>query len=305
MKKILLMTLLTAAAISFTACSKDDDNNSTGTDTPSTESLPVYNELFIFKDRIIKVDNQGNLKGVNVGTAFDDEQPTVFSTKVTDITDAKNKFMELVGDFKHISATGNDITVSLEDGDGNEQGKVFFREGSGDEVAAMTYEGFEVPGITKLKYMLRLPESNAISRWKVWEVMTVPSSNEGNPRGLCIREYSPGTPGMIICPTSYVSGYQSWRANSCVETLRKMATQIQKLGVQEVSKRLEQAGLYSDLTKFYWSNENPWYGVDKAHWKVRLSDGADEYVSSWEVGLNKNEANNCYTYWFDEKGKCW
>lgn len=303
MKKILLMTLLTAAAISFTACSKDDDN-SNGTNTPSAENL-VVNEMYVFQGRVITVDDLGNLKGVNVGTAFDDEQPTVFSTKVTDITDAKNKFMELVGDFKHVSATGNDITVSLKDGDGNEQGKVFFREGSGDEVAAMTYEGFEVPGITKLKYMLRLPESNATSRWKVWEVMTVPSSSEGNPRGLCIREYSPGTNGMIICPTSYESGYQSWRANSSLYTLRNMATQIQKLGVQKVSERLKQAGLYSDLTKFYWSNTTENYWFDKGHWKVRLSDGADEYISSWEVGLNKNNANNCYTYWFDEKGNCW
>ena len=297
------MTLLTAAAIGFTACSKDDDNI-TGTDNPPTENI-VFDDLKVFRDRVIKVDDQGNLRGVNVGTAFDDEEPTVFSTQVSDINDAKSKFMELVSDFKHVSVTGNDITVSLKDAKGNEQGKILFREGSGDEVAAMTYEGFNLPGITKLKYMLRLPESNATSRWKLWEVMTVPRSEEANPRGVCIREYSPGTPGMIICPTSYVSGYQSWRANSTVQTLRQMATQIQKLGVEKVSKRLEQAGLYSDLTKYYWSNENPWYGVDVAHWKVRLSDGADKYVSSWEVALANNEANNCYTYWFNEKGECW
>jgi hypothetical protein len=303
MKKILFMTLLTAAAIGFTACSKDDDSN--GTDTPSAENL-VVNELCVFQDRVIKVDAQGNLKGVNVGTAFDDEEPTVFSTQVSDINDARNKFMELVRDFKHVSATGNDITVSLKDAEGNEQGKILFREGSGDEVAAMTYEGFNLPGITKLKYMLRLPESNATSRWKLWEVMTVPRSEEANPRGVCIREYSPGTPGMIICPTSYVSGYQSWRANSSLETLRQMATQIQKLGVSKVSERLEKAGLYSDLTKFYWSNTTKLYFIfDNGHWKVRLSDGADQYVSSWEVALNKNEANNCYTYWFNEKGECW
>ena len=297
------MTLLIAAAICFTACSKDDDNN--GTDNPSVEIPPVIDELDIFRDRVITVDAQGNLMGVNVGTAFDDEEPTVFSTQVSDMNDAKNKFMELVGDFKHVSATGNDITVSLEDAEGKEQGKVIFSEGSGDEVAAMTYEGFTLPGITMLKYMLRLPESNATSRWKLWEVVTVPSSAESNPRGLCIREYSPGTNGMIICPTSYESGYQSWRANSSVPTLKQMAAQVQKLGVSEVSKRLEQAGLYSDLTKYYWSNYTKWYGLDTGHWKVRLSDGDDIYVSAWEVGLNKNNANNCYTYWFDEKGKCW
>ena len=303
MKKILFMTLLSAAAICFTACSKDDDN-SNGTVTPSKENL-VVNEMYVFQERVITVDSMGILRGVNVGTAFDDEQPTVFSTQVSDISDAKNKFMELVGDFKHVSVTGNNITVSLKDVNGNEQGKILFREGTGDEVAAMTFEGFTLPGITKLQYMLRLPASNATSRWKLWEVMNVPRTEEGNPRGLCIREYTPGTNGMIICPTSYVSSYGSWRANSSLETLRKMATQIQKLGVTNVSDRLDKAGLYSDLTKYYWSNTTKFYMFDVGHWKVRFSDGADEYISSWEVGLAKNEANNCYTYYFDEKGNCW
>ena len=301
MKKILFMTLLSAAAISFTACSKDDDNN--GAENPSVE-IPVIDELDIFQDRVITVDAQGNLKGVNVGTAFDDEEPTVFSMQVSDINDAKNKFMELVRDFKHVSATGNDITVSLEDAEGNEQGKIFFREGSGDEVAAMTYEGFTLPGITKLKYMLSLPESNATSRWRLWEAMTVPSRAEGNPRGVCIREYSPGTNGMIICPTSYESGYESCRANSSRETLKQMAAQVQKLGVAEVSKRLEKVGLYSDLTKFYWSNTRKSV-IDHGHWMVRFSDGAEKYISSWVSKVGENNANNCYTYWFDEKGNCW
>lgn len=139
----------------------------------------------------------------------------------------------------------------------------------------------------------------------LWEVVTVPRSAEDNPRGVCIREYSPGTPGMIICPTSYESGYQNWRANSSVPTLKQMAAQVQQVGVEKVSKCLEQAGLYSDLTKYYWSNYTKWYGLDTGHWKVRLSDGDDIYVSAWQVALSPNNANNCYTYWFDENGNCW
>ena len=110
---------------------------------------------------------------------------------------------------------------------------------------------------------------------------------------------------MIICPTSYESGYQDWRSNTCLETMKKMAGQVKSLGVDKVSARLKQASLYSDLTKYYWSNTTKFYFFDKGHWKVRLSDGDDKYVSSWEVALSNNNANNAYTYYFDGNGKCW
>ena len=305
MNKIMLLALLLTAGMSFTACGSDDNTTKPAdTGTPSADDL-VVDEMSVFQERVITVDDAGNLKGVNVGTVIDEGEPTVFCTVADGIDDAKAKFMELVEDFKDVRISGNNITVVLKDGDGKEQGRVLFNEGSGDEIAEMTYEGFTLPGFTMLKYMSRLPASNATSRWALYQILTVPSMNEGNPRGVCIREYSPGTNGMIICPTAYESGYQDWRANTCVETLKAMGRQVAALGVDKVKARLDQAGIYSDLNKYYWSNTTKFYFFDKGHWKVRLSDGDDSYVSSWEVALSKNNANNCYTYYFDKDGHCW
>ena len=305
MKKILFFALLLTVGMTFTACgSDDDDNTNNGKDTPSVEDF-VENELDVFTERVISVDDLGNLKGVNVGMVLNDIAPTVYSVEVSDINKAKDMFMELVEGFKNVSTSGNNITAVLLDAEGKEQGKVLFKETDGDAVASMTFEGFTLKGITELRYVTKWPASNATSRYRLFEVVSVPSDKEGNPRGICIREYSKGTNGMIICPTSYESGYQSCRSNTGKESMKKMGQQVKAVGVDKVKERLEKAGLYSDLTKYYWSTTTKMIFVDKIHYKVRLSDGDDKSVSSWEVALSKNKANNCYTYFFNDKGKCW
>lgn len=302
MKKTLLFAWMVLSGMCFIACSSDDDNNNN--EPPVEERV---HDLDVFTDRLITVDDLGNLEGVNIGQALNSNvAPEVYSVQVKDLEEAKAMFMELVDGFTDISTAGDDITVVLYDAEGKEQGKVYFKKSSGAELATMTYEGFTVQGITTLRYIDNWPALGATtSKWRLYDIVTVPSDKEGNPRGVCIREYSNGTNGMIICPTSYESGYQDWRSNTCLETMMKMGEQVKKLGVDNVSARLKKAGLYSDLSKYYWSNTTKFYFFDKGHWKVRLSDGDDKYVSSWEVALSNNNANNAYTYYFNGNGKCW
>ncbi len=304
MKKFLFFALMLTAGMCFTACSSDDDDNNNPQQQPTDADI-AFSDLEEFTMRVITVDELGNLRGVNVGEAIDLVSPTVFSVLVEDLAEAKAKFLELVEDFKDVSTSGNNITVTLRDADGKEQGKVYFKEGSGNEVATMTYEGFTLQGITMLKYVSVWPASNAESRYKLLQVMTVPSDREGNPRGICIREYKSGENGMIICPTSYESGYQDWRTNTSRSSMQQFGKRVKEVGETTVSERLKKAGMYSDLTKYYWSSTTKMIVVDKFHWKVRLSDGSDKLVSSWEVALPNNNANNAYCYWFDANGKCW
>ncbi len=304
MKKILFFVLMLTAAMNFTACNKDDDQEGNNNQQKMGKDTPPA-ELEVFTERVITVDSTGALKGVNVGTALNELTPTIYSVQVENLAEAKEMFNELVKNFRNIVVTGNNITVTLTDSDGKEQGKVFFKEGTDIEIATMTFEGFTLQGISELKYVSHWPSSNAESRWRLLQVMSVPSSSEGNPRGICIREYKNGVNGMIICPTSYSSGYQDWRANICRESMKQMAEQVKKVGVSKVSEQLKKSGIYSELNKYYWSNTTRFYFVDKGHWKVRLSDGDDIYVSSWEVALPVNNAYNAYCYWFNEKGEVW
>ncbi len=302
MKKTFLFASMLLSAMCFMACSNDDDNNNS--QIPEEERV---HDLDIFTDRLITVDDEGNLEGVNIGEELNSQAaPGVFSVKVENFEEAKSMFMELVDGFTDISTSGDDITVVLHDAEGKEQGKVYFKKTDAGQVATMTYEGFTLPGITQLRYLDKWPMLGATpSPYKLFDIVTVPSDREGRPRGICIREWSNGTMGMIICPTSYESGYQDWRANTCKETLKAMAGQVKKVGVDKVSARLKQAGLFSDLNRYYWSNTTKFYFFDKGHWKVRLSDGDDKYVSSWEVALAINNANNAYTYYFNSSGQCW
>lgn len=291
------------AGFAFTACSSDDDDNNNNTQQ-SGENIPNA-DLDVFTDRLISVDELGQLKGVNIGEALDAVAPTVLSVQADDMEAAKAKFMGLVDGFKNVTTDGNNITVVLKDADNKEQGRVFFKEGSGNTLATMTYEGFTLQGISELRFLSVWPASNAQSRYRLYQIVTVPASSEGNPRGICIREYSGGTNGMIICPTSYESGYQDWRTNSCKETMIQMGQQVKAIGENETRSRLSAAGLYSDLGRYYWSNTLSYKGVDTGHYKVRLGDGDSKYVSAWEVALSNNNANNAYTYWFDANGNCW
>lgn len=300
MKNTLLFACMLLSGMCFiSSCSEDEG--------PGPSVAERVHDLDVFTDRLVTVDDGGNLKGVNIGEELNSQaDPGVYSVKVENLEEAKSMFMELVDGFTDISAAGDDITVTLYDAEENEQGKVYFKKSDGAEVATMTYEGFTLPGIIKLRYLDNWPGLTAVqSPYKLLDIVTVPSDKEGRPRGICIREWSNGTMGMIICPTSYESGYQDWRANTCKETLKSMAQQVKKVGVDKVSARLQQAGLYSKLDRYYWSNTTKFYFFDKGHWKVRLSDGDDIYVSSWEVALSVNNANNAYTYYFNSSAQCW
>ena len=72
-----------------------------------------------------------------------------------------------------------------------------------------------------------------------------------------------------------------------------------------MKKALNNANLFCYLDNWFWTSTTQFIGVDKVHYKIRLSNGEEEKVSSWEVALSANSAYNIYTYYFDENGSCW
>ena len=84
-----------------------------------------------------------------------------------------------------------------------------------------------------------------------------------------------------------------------------MSKQIRELGVDNVKKALKNANLFCYLDNWFWTTTTKMVVFDKTHYKIRLSNGEVEAVTSWEVALHANSAYNIYTYYFDENGKCW
>ena len=84
-----------------------------------------------------------------------------------------------------------------------------------------------------------------------------------------------------------------------------MSKQIRELGVDNVKNALKNANLFYYLNNWFWTTTTKFIGVDKTHYKIRLSNGEEEAVTSWEVALKANSAYNIYTYYFDENGECW
>ena len=110
MKKTLLFAWMVLSGMCFIACSSDDDNNNN--EPPVEERV---HDLDVFTDRLITVDDLGNLEGVNIGQALNSNvAPEVYSVQVKDLEEAKAMFMELVDGFADISTALSFCTMPKE-----------------------------------------------------------------------------------------------------------------------------------------------------------------------------------------------
>ena len=69
MKKTLLFAWIFLSGMCFIACSSDDDNNNK---SPVEERV---HDLDIFTDRLITVDDEGKLEGVNTASLIETASP--------------------------------------------------------------------------------------------------------------------------------------------------------------------------------------------------------------------------------------
>ena len=148
----LLSLLMLCATPVLTACSDDDDDNKK--DNPSQEESAKYDDLAYFQNAICRIDSLGNLARYNVGEALYEAEPQHLYIGVDDIEEAANWFSYWIApdvELGNITPTTTDLTAQLTDTLGRAQGTIYFKAGSGQSVAEVTYSPE-----TQLKYIDRI-----------------------------------------------------------------------------------------------------------------------------------------------------
>ena len=170
-----LLSLMLCATPVLTACSDDDDNKN---GNPTQEETAKYDDLAYFQNAICRIDSLGNLARYNVGEALYEAEPQHLYIGVDDIEEAANWFSYWIApdvELGNITPTTTDLTAQLTDTLGRAQGTIYFKAGSGQSVAEVTYS----PD-TQLKYIDRItfllnsawPFNSGGNQWKKGDIKT-------------------------------------------------------------------------------------------------------------------------------------
>ena len=146
---LLAMLMLATVAPTFTACSDDDDDKNNSEQTESQKLQ--YDDLDIFQRAICNIDSDGQLVRYQFGEALYDAEPQHLYIGVDNIEEAAKIFRCWIApdvELGTITPTVSDLTAQLTDTLGHAQGTIYFRAGSGQTVAEVTYSPE-----TKLKYI--------------------------------------------------------------------------------------------------------------------------------------------------------
>lgn len=166
------MAVAFAAALTFAACSKDDDNDNKPSDRLEEAS---YDDLSYFQRAIVDVDSLGNFLFRKYGVPLYVSDTTHLYIGVESLAAAEKIFRYwLAPDIEAVAATDNSLTVNLTDVNGKAQGTIFFRPGTGGTVAEVT-----ASQDTQLKHFSRItflnnsawPLNGVSSKWHVGDVV--------------------------------------------------------------------------------------------------------------------------------------
>jgi len=147
---LLALLMLATAVPTFIACSDDDDDNKNNSEQPESPK-PQYDDLDIFQRAICNIDSDGQLVRYQFGEALYDAEPQHLYIGVDNIEEAAKIFRCWIApdvELGTITPTVSDLTAQLTDTLGHAQGTIYFRAGSGQTVAEVTYSPE-----TKLKYI--------------------------------------------------------------------------------------------------------------------------------------------------------
>lgn len=298
-KSLMFAALVTMVIVAMASC-----NN---TNNPEGENTRV-SDLTMLKYAFFRVDSVGNITaGPNLGKALHEETPNVYYVGVTDVKNAKEIFLGFVDKQISVIEDGDNLTLDLKDGKGNAEGKVEFKAVSNSDEGILAEVSFpetpELKGLAKLVFIEngRWPE-NAGSKYKLWKTVRVPDAGAAYPLGICIREWSAGNNGIILCPTKNETERKQASSNCSLETMAAWSKYMRdsQFDFTAVNNVFTSAGL-NTLDKYYWSKDIYDHVFWENRYAIKLSTGDEERHSSGGSG----KAYNFLGYWFNENGDCW
>jgi hypothetical protein len=170
-----LLGLMLCATPVLTACSDDDDDNKNG--NSSQEETVKCDDLAYFQNAICRIDSAGYLVDYNIGQALYESEPQHLYIGVDDIEEAAKWFRRWIAPDVELGNNNADLTAQLTDTLGHAQGTIYFKAGTGQSVAEVTYSPE-----TQLKYIDRItfllnsawPFNSGGTQWHKGDIRTMP-----------------------------------------------------------------------------------------------------------------------------------
>ncbi len=289
---LMALLMLATAIPSLTACSDNDDdkNNSEQTDSEQTDSQKLqYDDLDIFQRAICNIDSAGQLVRYEIGEALYDAEPQHLYIGVDDIEEAAKMFRYWIApdvELGTITPTVSDLTAQLTDTLGHAQGTIYFRAGSGQTVAEVTYSPE-----TQLKYIDKItflqnsawPYNSGGNKWHLGDIRSFRitgkcgdglADNDKQLNFVLIRERGNGTNPVwaAITNNKYTnsSGRQKWGVDNSFDYVFYSSYNPNRSDADQNSsamrenwdyfvEKFKQAGCGPlDASASYWINETHW-----------------------------------------------
>lgn len=154
MKTIAAFCCAFLLSVGFAACSDKDDNNNSEKDPSQSEEVFSYDDLRVFQNSIIEVDENGNAVAHFVGEVLYEDDPLHLYVGVDSYEEAEAMFRQWIAPDVKLAATAP-LTAQLTDYEGKAQGTVTFTKGESGHVAEVTVSPeTDVKHFNKITFLL-------------------------------------------------------------------------------------------------------------------------------------------------------
>lgn len=306
MKKVLW--IFCAAALALVACNKDNTENTSG-------DAGKLSDLEYFQDALVTLDQNGSIRGYNVGANLNEADPSEISVPVDTYDEARELFLRWLPSGSKPSVSGKTYTWEMTDQENKAEGKVVFAESSAPGIVATVSINASGAKVRSVKFIpfSAWPENASNMEdylgmnYYVGATIQV-NENKGAGTGeyVVIKEWTPQEPGLMIQidPIIIDNGLKRLLNNTDASSIST---------TKRVSQVLHEDNNYEYFVNIYGKSKG-WPSLDNRYITSKVETawifGSDKYYCvNLETGkessiTKKDGKEHCkvYIYWFKPDG---
>ncbi len=306
MKKVLW--IFCAAALALVACNKNNTENTSG-------DAGKLSDLEYFQDALVTLDQNGSIRGYNVGANLNEADPSEISVPVDTYDEARELFLRWLPSGSKPSVSGKTYTWEMTDQENKAEGKVVFAESSAPGIVATVSINASGAKVRSVKFIpfSAWPENAssmedylAVNYFVGATIQVNENKGAGTGEYVVIKEWTPQEPGLMIQidPIIIDNGLNRLLNNTDASSINT---------TKRVSQVLHEDNNYEYFVNIYGKSKG-WPSLDNRYITSKVETvwlfGSDKYYCvNLETGkessiTKKDGKEHCkvYIYWFKPDG---
>lgn len=306
MKKVLW--IFCAAALALVACNKNNTENTSG-------DAGKLSDLEYFQDALVTLDQNGSIRGYNVGANLNEADPSEISVPVDTYDEARELFLRWLPSGSKPSVSGKTYTWEMTDQENKAEGKVVFAESSAPGIVATVSINASGAKVRSVKFIpfSAWPENAssmedylAVNYFVGATIQVNENKGAGTGEYVVIKEWTPQEPGLMIQidPIIIDNGLNRLLNNTDASSINT---------TKRVSQVLHEDNNYEYFVNIYGKSKG-WPSLDNRYITSKVETvwlfGSDKYYcvnleTCKESSITKKDGKeHCkvYIYWFKPDG---